>query len=40
MTDHIILRTRLISHMVSRKEEEFLEKDRVVEGVLLEEEEE
>jgi hypothetical protein len=40
MKDHISLRTRLRSHMVSPKQEEFPEKDRAVEGILLEEEEE
>jgi hypothetical protein len=38
MTRHINPKTRLRNHIVTQKEEEVLEEDRVVEEVLLEEE--
>jgi hypothetical protein len=38
MTKRIIPKTRLKIHTVTRKEEEFPEKDKVVEETLLEEE--
>jgi hypothetical protein len=40
MTRHIILRTRMKKHTVTRKEEEVNKEERVVEEVILEEEEE
>jgi hypothetical protein len=38
MTEHISLRMRLRNHTITQNEEEVLEKDRVVEETLLEEE--
>jgi hypothetical protein len=40
MTEHKILRTRLRNHTVTRNKDEYLDEDRLVEGTLLEEEEE